>query len=305
MHTRACRVVRGKLGPLIEHWQKIALLAERLIRRREAAAVRSPNALFKRSFLSSILTPSVAPPPPSGGSDAASMLSASVASLASSVYGPNSMIDTLTTSPISGADRPDGAADGGFYTSYWENPQADLSRLTMTLNALNENNTRCWRGDDCDLCSGVRSGLDEVSRHVGKHSDDADQRVNPSFSFEVFLILMTPLQARVMIATTLEAIKVGLYPFSFVLPLILAQSQRDLYIATRDLFIRHDRLSGDNVERLKKRIETTQMKLEGIRAAQKEGWAQEVDRLTTVIERDQLTIQQLLNRRIFIRYSCV
>ena len=108
-----------------------------------------------------------------------------------------------------------------------------------------------------------------------------------------------------MTATTLEAIKVGLHLFSSVLPLILAQSQRDLYIATRDLFIRHDRLSGDSVERLKKRIETTQMKLEGIRAAQKEGWAQEVDRLTTVIERDQLTIQQLLNRRIFIRYSCV
>ena len=73
----------------------------------------------------------------------------------------------------------------------------------------------------------------------------------------------------------------------------------------RDLFIRHDRLSGDNVERLKKRIETTQMKLEGIRAAQKEGWAQEVDKLTSLVERDQITIQQLLNRRIFIRYSCV
>lgn len=73
----------------------------------------------------------------------------------------------------------------------------------------------------------------------------------------------------------------------------------------RDLFIRHDRLSGDNVERLKKRIEANQMKLEGIRAAQKEGWVQEVDRLTNLAERDQITIQQLLNRRIFIRYSCV
>ena len=81
------------------------------------------------------------------------------------------------------------------------------------------------------------------------------------------------------------------------------QSQRDLYIAMRDLFIRHDRLSGDNVERLKKHIETTQSKLEGIRIAQKEGWEQEVDRLSVSIERDQASIVSLLNRLIFIRYS--
>ena len=79
--------------------------------------------------------------------------------------------------------------------------------------------------------------------------------------------------------------------------------QRDLYIAMRDLFIRHDRLSGDNVERLKKRIEGNQMKLEGARAAQKEGWEVEVDKLTTMIERDQATISSLLNRRIFTRAS--
>ena len=82
-----------------------------------------------------------------------------------------------------------------------------------------------------------------------------------------------------------------------------SQGQRDLYIAMRDLFFRHDRLSGDNVERLKKRIETTQMKIEGIRAAQKEGWKGEVDKLNGVVERDQVTIQSLLNRRVFIRHS--
>jgi len=90
-----------------------------------------------------------------------------------------------------------------------------------------------------------------------------------------------------MTMTTLEAIK----------------SQRDLYIAMRDLFMRHDRLSGDNVDRLKKRIETTQMRLEGIRTTQKEGWAQEVDKMINLVERDQVTIQQLMNRRVFIRYS--
>lgn len=81
------------------------------------------------------------------------------------------------------------------------------------------------------------------------------------------------------------------------------QMQRDLYIAMRDLFIRHDRLSGDNVERLKKRIEGNQLKLETYRSAQKEGWQAEVDKLTTMIERDQAMISSLLSRRIFIRAS--
>ena len=81
------------------------------------------------------------------------------------------------------------------------------------------------------------------------------------------------------------------------------QSQRDLYLATRDLFIRHDRLSGDNVERLKARIEATQMKLEGIRVAQKDGWQEEVDKLTSNIERDKAAITIQMHRRVFIRYS--
>lgn len=47
------------------------------------------------------------------------------------------------------------------------------------------------------------------------------------------------------------------------------------------------------------------MKLEGVRSAQKEGWMEEVDKLSGSVERDQLTIQSLLNRRIFIRHSYV
>ncbi|KAG5638359.1 hypothetical protein H0H81_000493 [Sphagnurus paluster] len=81
------------------------------------------------------------------------------------------------------------------------------------------------------------------------------------------------------------------------------QAQRDLYIATRDLFIRHDRLSIDQVERLKKRVDTTSLKLDGIRAAQKEGWEEEVDKLTSLTEKDQATIVAQLNRRVFIRAS--
>lgn len=86
------------------------------------------------------------------------------------------------------------------------------------------------------------------------------------------------------------------------LPLMM-QSQRDLYIAMRDLFIRRDRLSVDNVDRLKKRVDSNSMKLEGIKAAQKDGWHEEADRVVGLIEKDQATISSLLNRRVFIRAS--
>lgn len=81
------------------------------------------------------------------------------------------------------------------------------------------------------------------------------------------------------------------------------QSQRDLYIAMRDLFIRHDRLSGDQVERLKKRVEACQMKLEGIKAGRKDGWELEVDKINSMVERDQATITAQMHRRVFTRAS--
>lgn len=73
----------------------------------------------------------------------------------------------------------------------------------------------------------------------------------------------------------------------------------------RDLFIRHDRLSGDQVERLKKRVDTNSHKLEGIRQTKKEGWEQEADKVAGMIERDQAAIAASLNRRVFIRAWCV
>jgi sorting nexin-8 len=69
----------------------------------------------------------------------------------------------------------------------------------------------------------------------------------------------------------------------------------------RDLFIRHDRFSVDQVERLKKRVETNSLKLEGVKVAQKEGWQEEADRIIVAIEKDQATIVAQLNRRVFIR----
>jgi sorting nexin-8 len=69
----------------------------------------------------------------------------------------------------------------------------------------------------------------------------------------------------------------------------------------RDLFVRHDRLAVDNVERIKKRVDSNSMKLEGIKAAKKDGWQEDADRVVVLIEKDQATIASLLNRRVFIR----
>lgn len=69
----------------------------------------------------------------------------------------------------------------------------------------------------------------------------------------------------------------------------------------RDLFVRQDRLSIDQVDRLKKRVETTSVRLDGIKSAQKEGWQEEAEKLVSAIERDQATIAAQLARRIFIR----
>jgi len=175
-------VVRKRIGPLIEHWQRICILAERIIKRREAAA-------------------------------------------------------------------------------------SDLSRLTNTLRAVVELNEHCWRGDECELSSGVRQGLEQVANHAQKHSDLSEQRTHT------------------MLDHTLEFLK----------------SQRDLYIAMRDLLIRHDRLSIDQVDRLKKRVETNSLKLDGIKATQKEGWQEEADKIVSIIEKDQAVIAIQLSRRVYIR----
>lgn len=79
------------------------------------------------------------------------------------------------------------------------------------------------------------------------------------------------------------------------------QAQRDLYIALRDLLIRHDRLSVDQVEKLRKRVEANSFKLEGIKAAQKDGWQDEADKMIGSIEKDQVSIAAQLHRRVFVR----
>ena len=69
----------------------------------------------------------------------------------------------------------------------------------------------------------------------------------------------------------------------------------------RDLFVRRERLSVDQVERLKKRVDANAVKLESIKAVAKEGWEEEADKVAVNIEKDKATISAQLNRRVFIR----
>jgi len=150
-----------------------------------------------------------------------------------------------------------------------ESTASDISRLTMTMNALVEENPESWRTDGDEFYLGVRQGLMTMSRRFRLHADLLERR------------------ARQTLVTSLEALK----------------TQRDLYIATRDLFLRHDRLSGDQVEKLKKHVETNSQKLEAIKNARKEGWAAEADKVLSSIELDQSAIASALARRVFIRHS--
>ncbi|KAJ7066631.1 hypothetical protein C8F01DRAFT_1020137 [Mycena amicta] len=230
-------ILRRRINPLIEQWQRICILAERIIKRREAAAVRIPPA-FRPDSLQAHLTLPI-------------FVSSSLSSSASATSSTPSLWDSV-------------------FTSHLEPEQGDMARLTNTLRAVVEVNEQCWRGDDCELSSGVRSGLQQVAAHAQRHSE------------------LSELRTRALYDSTLEQIK----------------AQRDLYIAVKDLLIRHDRLSIDQVERLKQRVETTSLKMEGVKVAQKEGWQDEVERQIASIERDKATIAAQLSRRVFIR-ACI
>ncbi|KAG8911496.1 Sorting nexin mvp1 [Tulasnella sp. 417] len=151
---------------------------------------------------------------------------------------------------------------------------ADMSRLNLSLSALTEQNHACWHQPDaqegsCDLFDGVRLGMIKFSSRLRNQSDIIDQR------------------AQAVLSTSLEQLK----------------AQRDLYIATRDLFARHTRLSPDRADMLRKRVEQNGRRLEQVKATQKEGWQAEVDKITNAIERDQVDIQTCMARRVFIRHS--
>ncbi|KAJ8469126.1 hypothetical protein ONZ45_g16999 [Pleurotus djamor] len=268
-------IVRNKLPTLIEQWQRISILAERIIKRREAAAVRIPflpigiargdaHVLADSSFGLPRFLDTTFGSPRLGSSASLPSSTASSPQMNASFFGGSPHMTTSTYGPPGGLNH---SMYGSISNLVPSDSQSDLSRLTNTLRAVTEVMEQSWRGEEDELSSGVRQGLNEVASHCAVQADIAESRTRALFD------------------TTLESLK----------------SQRDLYIAMRDLFIRRDRLSIDQVDRLKKRVETTSVKLDGIKSAKKEGWEEEADKLVVSIERDQATIATQLARRVFVR----
>ena len=57
-----------------------------------------------------------------------------------------------------------------------------------------------------------------------------------------------------------------------------------------DLFVQHEQLSIDQVQRLKIQVNVNVLKLESIKAVAKEGWEEEVDKVAVSIKQDKATI---------------
>ncbi len=156
-YSPLCRIVRGKVNPLIEQWQRICILAERIIKRREAAAVRMPA--FRRTYHSAH------PALPFSSS------SAPVSPTSSSNRTVNSLLTTIFS----------------LQPAFGDTQQGDLARLTNTVRAVVEVNENCWRGDECDLSSGVKAGLEQAAAHFQRHAELSELRVGRRASIWVGL----------------------------------------------------------------------------------------------------------------------
>jgi sorting nexin-8 len=147
------------MNPLIEQWQKICVLAERVIKRRESAAVWvSPN-----------VRPIYVP---------AHSIFPFWSNLLLNVRGIPAPVSQMSGSGhsvrIDASFEPDVSDE-----------QADLARLTNVLRVVVEVNERCWRGDDCELCDGVRMGIGRIAEHTQQQSDLLEQRVRSHFISQV------------------------------------------------------------------------------------------------------------------------
>ncbi|WVR09157.1 hypothetical protein IAU60_006219 [Kwoniella sp. DSM 27419] len=147
----------------------------------------------------------------------------------------------------------------------------DASRVSLSVQGIGETvGKSCFRcvtgGEACSLCEGVGRGLGEVGEAWTKVAEETEKRV-------------------AILTRHIEALK----------------TQRDLYLAFRDLFLRHDRLSKDVVDSLRKKVESRSKKIEGLKAASKPGWKAEVDKLVAASDQDNATVTTLLSRRVFIK----
>ncbi|OCF31380.1 sorting nexin MVP1 [Kwoniella heveanensis BCC8398] len=149
----------------------------------------------------------------------------------------------------------------------------DASRMALGIQSVGETVGKCCfrcvpggNGEGCSLCEGVGRGLGEVGESWTRVAEETEKRA-------------------IMVTRHIEALK----------------TQRDLYLSFRDLFVRHDKLSKDSVDALRKKVETRSKKIDGLKSAAKPGWEAEVDKLVAATDQDNSTIASLLSRRVFIR----
>ncbi|BEI80965.1 hypothetical protein CcaverHIS002_0201250 [Cutaneotrichosporon cavernicola] len=147
----------------------------------------------------------------------------------------------------------------------------EATRFAVVLATVSEDMpAACYRcvpgGKCCDVCQGTGRGLATVGYTWSRLAEQRERELSN-------------------LSDGIEALK----------------RQRDLYMAFRDLFHRHERLSRDGVDSLQKRVVSRQSKIEGLRAATKPGWEDEVGKLTNGIEQDNSAITALLARRVFVR----
>ena len=104
---------------------------------------------------------------------------------------------------------------------------ADASRLALSLDSVGEEMPKaCFRcagsGSACSLCRGVGRGLHEIGETWARVAEHSEKRVS---SLPNIAVAPTYFQASALMLGSIEALK----------------TQRDLYLAFRDLFMRHDR----------------------------------------------------------------
>lgn len=55
------------------------------------------------------------------------------------------------------------------------------------------------------------------------------------------------------------------------------------------------------MDKLKARVDKNSLKLEAVKQGKKDGWEEEADKISVIIEKDQAAIAAALARRVFIR----
>jgi len=168
--------MRRRINPLIEQWQRICILAERIIKRREAAAVRP---FVRRAYNPAHLVL----PLLSSRSDTASLMSSRSIASQRSVMNQSFMSQSRYSDPSQSMSQSMLGSAFGF-GNVVDDDQSDLSRLTNTLRAVVEVNDPCWRGDECELSAGVRLGLGHVAAHCQRHSEISELRVSTIRGFK-------------------------------------------------------------------------------------------------------------------------